>query len=108
MPCPASLDYDDPQLHAYAEQIRATLGQQLLRSNNDNNNSEWDATLRTILRHILDAPNSVTAIQGSLRMSGVLDDGRRRPPTSELFDTMTSRVYTMFPHMPDPLPPPMQ
>ena len=106
----SSLDYDQPQLHAYAQQIRDTLSQQLLRSDNDNK-SEWDATLHTILRHVLDAPNSVTAIQGSLRMSGVFHDGRRRrrrPPTTALFDTMTSRVYTMFPHMPDPLPPPMQ
>ena len=84
----------------------------------------WEAKRLSVVRSIVEKANSVAAIQGTLRMSGIfarkskdagaeeggddshlryvsLDDGGAADPI-KLARTM--RIYTMFPQMPDPMP----
>merc|ERR1712232_738832 len=67
--------------------------------------SAWEGSQYSVVQAALEKPNSVAALYGTLRMSGIfahhqkdrfvpLDD----PPP---FDV---RIYTMFPQMPDPMP----
>lgn len=111
-------DLKDPQLEEYANQIRNTLKKHLSEQMKSNNkNSSWESIRTSLLKHILDQANSVAAIHGTLRMSGVFahkesanDDsspryislGKNAPDPDKLVQSM--RVFTMFPQMPDPMP----
>jgi hypothetical protein len=71
-----------------------------------------------VVQHVVDNSNSVAAIQGTLRMSGLFERrktcadgppcpryvslGENAPDPTELVQSV--RIYTMFPQMPDPMP----
>ena len=101
---------------------------------NENNRSfnSFEATTMVVVKEILEKPNSVAAIQGTLRMSGLFakkqcrDDniigGKSSSNQNNISSSPTRyinfedeaatptklaqsmRIYTMFPQMPDPLP----
>ena len=143
----------DPELEEYATRIRNSLkdhlssssssersfvsslsslsSQQPIKNDIGETADEWES-IRTklITDYILTRPNSATAIQGSLRMSGLFafvdkysnsnsqydddddnDPTRRYIPLNNAPDpnwiaTQSTRIYTMFPQMPNPLPHP--
>ena len=63
-----------------------------------------------MVRSVLDKPNALAAIQGTLRMSGVFSrkatDGRYVDPADATDLAKSVRIYTMFPQMPSPMPSP--
>ena len=107
--------FQDAELEKYAAAIRDALRQTISKQRDcDATTSSWDDTRLSIYQNVLDKQNSIAAIQGSLRMSGLFaertaDAGRyielkgANDPT-ELAENM--RFYTMFPQMPDPMPHP--
>lgn len=115
----------DPELEEYASKIRDELRAVLSKKMQAGDLSPWQRSTSAVVKQIVDHPNSVAAIQGSLRMSGLFekkeegeeDDGMttthhpRRfvsfedaPDPARLVES--SRVYTMFPQMPCPMLPP--
>ena len=121
--------FHDPELEAFAAEIRDGLrlkfSEQLTRGEKI---EAWEARRLSVVKAVLDKPNSRAAIQGALRMSGLFRRRRcsnQAPGTrpslgsrarfieagGEAAPDLTSileatRVFTMFPQMPDPLPPP--
>jgi hypothetical protein len=106
---------DDPELKNYASKIRSELRACLSKKIQDKVDlSSWETTTNAVVKKIVDNPNSVAAIQGSLRMSGLFakKGGERTddrfvsfedaPDPAKLVES--SRVYTMFPQMPYPMP----
>ena len=63
-----------------------------------------------MVRSVLDKPNALAAIQGTLRMSGVFSrkatGGRYVDPADAAGLAESVRIYTMFPQMPSPMPAP--
>ena len=70
----------------------------------------WEKSTLSVVRSVLDKPNSLAAIQGTLRMSGVFQrkhTGARYLDLANAADLVKSmRIYTMFPQMPSPMPDP--
>mmetsp|Transcript_32208 Transcript_32208/g.94818 ORF Transcript_32208/g.94818 Transcript_32208/m.94818 type:complete len:413 (-) Transcript_32208:181-1419(-) len=107
-------DLGDVELEDYATAIRNALRQRISGLMEDETLSVWETTRLSVVHNVLEKPSSVAAIQGSLRMSGLFarrtsDEGRylsvaSAPDASQLAQSM--RIYTMFPQMPDPMPPP--
>ncbi|KAL7539740.1 hypothetical protein ACHAXR_010757 [Thalassiosira sp. AJA248-18] len=115
-------ELDDPELKNYASKIRDELRAALSNKIEDEDElSPWQrSTNNVVAMKIADNPNSVTAaIQGTLRMSGLFakkeeaaDDGlfchqrfvsfEDAPNPANL--VQSSRIYTMFPQMPCPMP----
>ena len=95
-----ALNGEDPELEAFAEEVRRELILQLAQNEESD---PWQASTRSLVRSILQQPNSRAAIQGSLRMSGIF----ARIRTGEVDATELARsvrILTMFPQMPDPMP----
>ncbi|KAH8098247.1 hypothetical protein JL720_1181 [Aureococcus anophagefferens] len=111
-----AFDGEDPELREFARWIRRGLRARFAEEEGDaagsRDESEWDASLRRVVKRVLDEDSSVAAIQGSLRMSGLFARdraGNRYAPLHALVPVEfveSARVYAMFPQMPDPLPPP--
>ena len=107
--------FEDDELKTYATKVRDALRSEMIqRINADVKSSSWELSTASIVKKILDNPNSVASIQGSFRMSGLFvkkdqesDDERYvsfddAPAPSKIAKSM--RIYTMFPQMPDPMP----
>ena len=98
---------EDVELEAFAGEIRDGLIQHLAaRTGTD----AWEQSTLSVVRSVLEKPNSLAAIQGTLRMSGVFSrkaTGDRYVDPADAADLAKSvRVYTMFPQMPSPMPSP--
>ena len=91
---------EDPELEAFAGEIRDGLIEHLAaRAGSD----AWEESTLAVVRSVLDKPNSLAAIQGTLRMSGAF----AQKATRNAADLAKSvRIYTMFPQMPSPMPAP--
>ena len=117
--------FTDSDLEQYANKIRDHLSTDLAASTEENEvgtkPSSWEAKRVQILKNVLDNPNSVAAIQGTLRMSGLFEkrttkqgngeedvlryvniDETNGPNPANLARSM--KIYTMFPQMPKPMP----
>lgn len=109
----------DPELEAYANRIREGLRTKLAAQMDGKDDTDaWDAKRISVVQKILDRANSVAAIQGTLRMSGLFARKPARalvrigPRHVSLGDdaldpeklVQSVRIFTMFPQMPDPLP----
>lgn len=114
----------DAALAEHAKKIRNAL-QKHFSSVEKENLSSWDSSVVAVMKNILADDNSVAAIHGTLRMSGLFEhratpnrydkeDDSCLPRYISLNDdasnptklASTVRVYTMFPQMPDPMPHP--
>eukprot|EP00984_Skeletonema_dohrnii_P017634 scaffold8079_cov69-Skeletonema_dohrnii-CCMP3373.AAC.3 len=111
-------NFEDDQLEEYASRIRQQLQNDLslqLLQNKKDELSAWDVNVLSTVKSIVDNDNSVAAIQGSFRMSGLfgykdsittnrfVNFDNAPDPTSLIKST---KIYTMFPQMPDPMPSP--
>jgi len=107
--------FQDAELEKYAATIRDALRQTISKQRDgDATTSSCEATRLSIYQNVLGKQNSIAAIQGSLRMSGLFSErsanagryleleGANDP--AELAENM--RINTMFPQMPDPMPHP--
>ena len=91
---------EDPELEAFAGEIRDGLRAELAaRAGRD----AWEESTLSVVRSVLDKPNSLAAIQGTLRMSGAFAQKATRNAAG-LAESV--RIYTMFPQMPSPMPSP--
>ena len=91
---------EDPELEAFAGEIRDGLRAELAaRTGSD----AWEQSTLSVVRSVLDKPNSLAAIQGTLRMSGAFAQKATRNAAG-LAESV--RIYTMFPQMPAPMPSP--
>ena len=91
---------EDVELEAFAGEIRDGLIQHLAaRTGTD----AWEQSTLSVVRSVLDKPNSLAAIQGTLRMSGAFAQKATRNAAG-LAESV--RIYTMFPQMPAPMPSP--
>ena len=114
-------DLSDDLLQEYASEIRQKLeseiSQRLTESTEGKLLSSWDSSVLSTVKSALDnKENSIAAIQGSFRMSGLF--GHKVNNSNERFVKFDSnapnpatlakstRIYTMFPQMPDPMPDP--
>ena len=90
----------DAELEAFAGEIRDGLRAELAaRAGSD----AWEQSTLAVVRDVLEKPNSLAAIQGTLRMSGAF----AQKATRNAADLAKSvRIYTMFPQMPSPMPSP--
>lgn len=110
---------EDPELEEYANKIRSVLKTKLSEMiENEKHLDSWEASQISVVQNIVDKANSLAAIQGTLRMSGLFAkrndvagaDGLRyialddmnAPRPVDLVESV--RIYTMFPQMPDPMP----
>lgn len=115
-------EFYDAELREYAcnihEQLKVELSERLQKKDEL---SSWDYSVLSAVKSIVDKYNSISAIQGSLRMSGLFshkeggegevnEDGSstnrfikfsNAPDPSVL--AKSTRIYTMFPQMPDPM-----
>ena len=91
---------EDPELEAFAGEIRDGLRAELAaRAGSD----AWEESTLSVVRSVLEKPNALAAIQGTLRMSGAF----AQKATRNAADLAKSvRIYTMFPQMPSPMPSP--
>ncbi len=98
---------EDPELEAFAGEIRDGLRAELAaRAGSD----AWEESTLSVVRSVLEKPNALAAIQGTLRMSGVFSrkatGGRYVDPADATDLAKSVRIYTMFPQMPSPMPSP--
>ncbi|KAL7554069.1 hypothetical protein ACHAWF_017435 [Thalassiosira exigua] len=104
---------EDNELEEYATNIRDQLRAAFTKEvQSEIEPRTWDLSTSEVVTKILDNPNSVAAIQGSLRMSGLFEKkqggGGRfvsfkdAPDPADL--ARSSRIFTMFPQMPCPMP----
>ena len=98
--CADAFAGQDPELEAFAGEIRDGLIEHLAaRAGTD----AWEQSTLSVVRSVLERPNSLAAIQGTLRMSGAF----AQKATRNAADLAKSvRIYTMFPQMPSPMPAP--
>jgi hypothetical protein len=110
--------FEDAELESYATKIRDELRTALSKKIQDEDKlSSWDLSTTSVVKNIIDNQNSVAAIQGTFRMSGLFAqkdgtaDGEfsdryvsfdNAPDPTKLANSM--RIYTMFPQMPNPMP----
>lgn len=113
-------NFHDPELKAYATKIWECLKEKLSAQRKDDIEKleTWEAKRLEIIQKIIEKDNSITAIQGMLRMSGIFERtgrngsgspryialGELAPDPVQLVQSM--QIYTMFPQMPDPMPMP--
>lgn len=109
-------EFQDPELEEFAKQIRDHLKIELSKTSREKTgkvDQQWEAIRTSLVQTILESDNSVAAIQGSLRMSGLFEkrkgdaaaryvDLSNGPDPVELARSV--KIYTMFPQMPDPMP----
>ena len=105
--CADAFAGQDPELEAFAGKIRDGLIEHLAaRAGSD----AWEESTLEVVRSVLEKPNALAAIQGTLRMSGVFSRkpaGGRYVDLADATDLVESvRIYTMFPQMPSPMPSP--
>jgi hypothetical protein len=115
--------FRDPELEAFARNIREGLRTKLAAQRSDGTSmGSWEASTLDVVSKMVDKANSVAAIQGSLRMSGLFarkafaaGDGSGGPRYVGLGESapehvsrlvQSVRVFTMFPQMPYPMPSP--
>jgi len=116
-PSSTAAELKDPKLEEYANNIRIELRKQLAEMMKNKNLDSWEATRLSVVKDIVENTNSLAAIQGTLRMSGIFADdttqeanqryvslGKDAPDPTQFVQSM--RIYTMFPQMPDPMPAP--
>jgi hypothetical protein len=109
--------FKDPELEEYASQIRKGLRSKLSEQMDDATNlNSWEANRDSEVKTVVDNANSLAAIQGTLRMSGLFARkeaeagpryvalGDSAPDPAKLVQSM--RIFTMFPQMPSPMPSP--
>uniref|UniRef100_A0A7S4MTZ9 Uncharacterized protein n=1 Tax=Odontella aurita TaxID=265563 RepID=A0A7S4MTZ9_9STRA len=128
---PDSKEFKDSELENYANRIRNNLRTKFSEKIGDGNNrNSWESNRLSVVKHVVEKSNSLAAIQGTLRMSGLfarrkacdiqqkndiaaedesacpryVDLGKNAPDPAKLVRSM--RVFTMFPQMPDPMPQP--
>lgn len=112
--------FEDPELEEYANQIRKGLRTKLSEEMDGKNMDSWEASRISVVKRVVDNANSLAAIQGTLRMSGLFAKkkayaagecspcsryvslGENAPDPAKLVQSM--RIFTMFPQMPDPMP----
>mmetsp|Transcript_40288 Transcript_40288/g.84600 ORF Transcript_40288/g.84600 Transcript_40288/m.84600 type:complete len:439 (-) Transcript_40288:192-1508(-) len=118
-----SKELEDPELENYATKIREELRNTLSNKiqSGEMESSSWESSTNAIVNTILDRTNSVAAIQGTLRMSGLFSkrtkdkdesSSKNNPRYVSLENdapspaslAQSARIYTMFPQMPDPMP----
>lgn len=113
-------EFQDPELEEYAVKIREGLRRKLFEQMEDTTEMDWEAKRVSVVKRVVDKANSVAAIQGTLRMSGIfarkqaggsaagVSRSRFVDPRSDAADpeklVQSVRIYTMFPQMPDPMP----
>ena len=99
---------EDPELEAFAGEIRDGLRAELAAR--AGSAVAWEESTLSVVRSVLDKPNALAAIQGTLRMSGVFSrtatGGRYVDPADATGLVESVRIYTMFPQMPSPMPSP--
>jgi hypothetical protein len=131
---PDAVEFEDSELEEYARTIRSSLRTKLSQTRNDRENeNSWESSRVSVVQNVLDNANSLSAIQGTLRMSGLfarrsktladpqqqngmagVDDsspfgpryvslGKSDAPDSTKL-VQSMRIFTMFPQMPDPMP----
>ena len=88
----------DAELEAFAGEIRDGLRAELAaRAGSD----AWEESTLSVVRSVLDKPNALAAIQGTLRMSGVFSRKATGGRYVDLADATglaeSVRIYTMFP-----------
>jgi hypothetical protein len=110
-PDATELRLTDPELETYTKQIRNELRTELellhqetmSDGNFDDQHSSWEAIRVSVVKHVVANANSLAAIQGTLRMSGLFAPlGSNTPDPAEIVQSM--RIFTMWPQMPDPMP----
>jgi len=99
---------EDAALEAFAGEIRDGLRAELAAR--AGSAVAWEESTLSVVRSVLEKPNALAAIQGTLRMSGVFSRkpaGGRYVDLADATDLVESvRIYTMFPQMPSPMPSP--
>ncbi len=113
--------FEDPALEEYArairDNLRTELSARMQEDESQNPMSSWEAERIAIVQKILDQPNSVAAIQGTLRMSGLFEIRRDKAEddfhsdryvdlggTDPVKLAKSAQIHTMFPQMPNPMP----
>ena len=90
---------EDPELEAFAGEIRDGLRAELAAR--EGSVVAWEESTLSVVRSVLDKPNSLAAIQGTLRMSGLFARKATGGRYVELADAAglveSVRIYTMFP-----------
>ena len=98
----------DAELEAFAGEIRDGLRAELAAR--AGSAVAWEGSTLSVVRSVLERPNSLAAIQGTLRMSGLFARKATGGRYVELADAAglveSVRIYTMFPQMPSPMPAP--
>lgn len=100
----------DSELEEYAKKVRNKLRAELKvlqqpkdERENDDPLHSWDSNRLSIVKNVVDNANSLAAIQGTFRMSGLFAHlGSNAPDPVKIVQSM--RIYTMWPQMPDPMP----
>jgi len=111
----------DAELEEFAQDIREGLQvrlSELRRRHRDaaSSSNDWDGTRLSVVQGVVDSPSCRAAIQGTLRMSGLFQRrqgggarfvglGKDAPLLRKRL-VQSMRIYTMFPQMPYPMPPP--
>jgi hypothetical protein len=104
---------NDPELEEYATKIRNELRYELRyelellqKQKNDGENDDlqaWESARIAVVKNVLDNANSVAAIQGALRMSGLFASlDNNAPDPTEI--VQCTQIFTMWPQMPEPMP----
>ena len=87
----------DAELEAFAGEIRDGLRAELAARAG----SAWEESTLSVVRSVLEKPNALAAIQGTLRMSGAFarkaTGGRYVDPADAADLAKSVRIYTMFP-----------
>ena len=96
--CADAFAGQDPELEAFAGKIRDGLIEHLAaRAGSD----AWEESTLEVVRSVLEKPNALAAIQGTLRMSGLFarkaTGGRYVDPANAAGLAESVRIYTMFP-----------
>jgi len=90
---------EDPELEAFAGEIRDGLRAELAAR--AGSAVAWEQSTLSVVRSVLDKPNALAAIQGTLRMSGVFSRKATGGRYVDLADATglaeSVRIYTMFP-----------
>ena len=107
--------FKDPELQEYASKIHKLMQAKLTEQMDDEKNlHSWEADRDSEVKTVVDNANSLAAIQGTLRMSGLFARkeagagpryvalGDSAPDPAKLVQSM--RIFTMFPQMPSPMP----
>ena len=99
----------DPKLEEFANEIRNELKieleilQEIEYGKEKEHQDSWESTRLDVIKNTVDNANSLAAIQGMFRMSGLFAPlGENVPDPADVAFSM--RIFTMWPQMPDPMP----